>query len=230
MKPARSAFARSDLGATVPDMSGAPGTSPLAPNRVAGTARLLATALYDDPAYGILFPQEKGRRAGLEAFFTGHLRTHLPHRCTFVRVGDEAEVQATVTLRPPGGIATPAGALIRAVVPFALAHGLRVVPRLSQVKNLYEKLEERAAEGKPYWHIHMMAVRPERQGQGIGGSLLEDVLGAVPAGSAPIVLTTHKEINVRFYQRAAFEVVHRETVHPSSTEPYEVWCMRREPA
>ena len=71
----------------------------------------------------------------------------------------------------------------------------------------YEDLEARAAGDDPYHHVHMMAVRPELQGQGIGGALLRDVLRDVDA-SAPVVLTTHKPENVVFYRRADFEVVH----------------------
>jgi predicted N-acetyltransferase YhbS len=74
----------------------------------------------------------------------------------------------------------------------------------------------------------MMAVAPELQGKGIGGALLESVLRRAARDPAPIVLTTHKAINVRFYQRAGFRVTHEERVAPAGAAPYAVWCMRRD--
>ena len=200
----------------------------LSSQRVAQTARLVASALHDDPAYAFLLP-EQARPAGLEGFFRGHLGTHVPHRCSYVREDAAGDVTATVTLRPPGGMSISAPTLIRALAPFALAHGLGVLRRLSQLKNQYEHLERRAAKGTRYWHVHMMAVRPELQGKGIGGALLEEVLATTDGSAEPIVLTTHKEINVRFYQRAGFLVACKETVRLGGAEPHLVWCMRRMP-
>jgi hypothetical protein len=54
------------------------------------TAALLAAAFDEDPAYGFLFPDRHGRRAGLEDFFTRNLHTHLPFRCAHVGVAEGA--------------------------------------------------------------------------------------------------------------------------------------------
>jgi ribosomal protein S18 acetylase RimI-like enzyme len=199
--------------------------STLSKHQTSEVARLLATALYDDPAYGFLFPKQAARSRGLADFFHGHLGTHVRHRCTFVRSARDGSLIATVTLRPPGGISVPPLVLALGLLRLAVGHGFESVRRLLSLKHVYENLERRVADGEAYWHVHMMAVRPDLQGQGIGGNLLREVLAAESRRS-PVVLTTHKEINVYFYRRVGFEVVLRETVSLPGCKPYEVWGMR----
>ena len=195
--------------------------------QVAEAAGLLAAALHDDPAYAFVFPS--GSKPGArEEFFCRHLSNHVPHQCAFVRAGTRGEVDATVTLRPPGGVPLSRFTKLRAFVPFGFAHGFDVLRRLSQIQDAYEAFERRASSG-PYWHVHMMGVRPELQGKGIGGALLDDVLATTRGSREPIVLTTHKEINVRFYQRAGFDVAFEELLPLPASQPYRIWCMRREP-
>lgn len=195
--------------------------------QVGGAARLLASALHDDPAYAFVF--RPGSRPGaLEAFFRRHLANHVPHRCAFVRASARGDVEATVTLRPPGGVPLSRLTLWRAFVPFAFAHGFGVLERLTRLSQHYEELERRTAPGPRYWHVHMMGVRPDLQGKGIGGALLDDVLATADGTPEPIVLTTHEPQNVRFYERAGFEVALEETVRLGPA-PFQVWCMRRAP-
>jgi GNAT superfamily N-acetyltransferase len=139
------------------------------------------------------------------------MRTHLPYRCTYVGIIGRALV-ATVTMRPPAGVSISLLTMIRrGLLPFALAHGHRAVRRLFTLKNTYDALESRLARGQQHWLVHMMAVDPSRQGKGLGTHLLNRVLDTAVApratGSAPpAVLTTHKQRNVIFYQRAGFVV------------------------
>lgn len=200
---------------------------------IAATAALLAKAMDDDPAYRFLFPREQERRAGLEDFFRRNLRTHLPYRCTYVGVV-EANVVATVTMRPPGGVPISMWTLIRrGLLPFALTHGHRAVQRLLTLKDTYDAIETRVARGELHWFVHMMAVEPSEHGKGLGSRLLRIVLDATagkvpPAAAAPAILTTHSQRNVVFYQRSAFEVDRVEEVSLMGDRSYSVWCMRRQ--
>ena len=201
----------------------------LCAERVAETARLVATAMHGDAAYAFLIPDPGARPAGLAEFFRARLGMHVAHRCSYLREGDDGAVTATVTLRPPGGVSAPVATLVRAVVPFALRHGVGVVRRLAYLSATYERLEREAAGGRPYWHVHMMAVRADLQGRGIGRALFADALAAAPRAGAPIVLTTHEARNVAFYERAGFRVTAEETLRPPRATPYQVWSMRRDP-
>jgi GNAT superfamily N-acetyltransferase len=205
---------------------------PLEPADLGATAVLLAAAFEEDPGYGFLFPNRRERRAGLEDFFARHLRTHLPYRCTYVAVIGSAVV-ATATMRPPDGFSISVLTMIRrGLIPFALAHGPTALRRVFAVKKQYDALEARLARGERHWLVHMMAVAPARQGQGLGSRLLDRVLKTTvdaPAtrGEPAAVLTTHNRRNVVFYERGGFELVGVEDVSMMGDAPYPVWCMRR---
>jgi len=205
-------------------------TERLGRGRLAHAAALLAESLFDDPAYAFVFPDARTRRVGLERFFRLHLGNHLLHRCTFVDDTEDLPVAATVTLRPPGGIRVTRLAQLTAASKFVAAVGPGPLKRLLQIARLYEELERAAAGGRPYWHVHMMAVAPSRRGRGVGRALLERALDTRAGATEPVVLTTHKPLNVRFYERAGFRVVAEQRVAPDRRQGHPVWSMRRDRA
>jgi ribosomal protein S18 acetylase RimI-like enzyme len=203
---------------------------PLTEENLERAAWLLAHAFEVDEAYRYLFPDSDARTRGLHDFFAGNLRTHLPHRCTYVAQDGAGRVLATVTLRPPGGVHISLWTMLhRGLLPFALAHGYRAVQRLFWLKHTYDALEAAAADAAPHAHVHMMAVVPEQQGQGVGSRLLAHVLGVGAAVTArhPTVLTTHLPRNLTFYRLHGFEVVSERPLQPPGGKPYTVWSMRK---
>jgi len=195
------------------------------------TAAMLAGAFEVDAAYRYLFPDPARRPHGLADFFGGNLRMHLPHRSPYALLDAHERPYATVTLRPPSGIHVSTLTMLRrGLLPFALRYGRDAVARLFWLKRTYEALEARAARGAPHFHVHMMAVAPDRQGHGHGAQLLDQILTRelAKAPGVPTVLTTHLPRNLVFYRRAGFEVVGEEVMHPPNGEPYTVWSMRRE--
>jgi ribosomal protein S18 acetylase RimI-like enzyme len=204
----------------------------LTPADVDRTARLLASAFDDDPAYAYLFPDAAARPLGLRDFFRRNLATHLPFGCTFVEK-DQGELLATVTLRPPEGVKVSALTMIRrGLVPFAIDHGAGAVRRLLALKRAYDDLERAASRSRPHWHVHMMVVAPALQGRGVGSKLLaaalDRAIGARAREGHEVVLTTHKPRNVAFYRRLGFETIDERdiTVDPQATR-YRVWSMTR---
>lgn len=211
--------------------SSAPTLSTLQAEDVATVAAMLARSFEVDAGYRFLFPDASTREDGLADFFRRNLRIHLPHRCTRVARDGSGSV-ATVTVRPPGGVHVSMATMLRhGLVPLAMARGLSAIRRLLWLKDTYDALERELGGGRPYWHVHMMAVRDDRQGLGLGSRVLGAALQECDArdGSLPVVLTTHLEKNVVFYRRAGFEVVSERTMTPPSSGPYTVWSMRRRP-
>jgi ribosomal protein S18 acetylase RimI-like enzyme len=203
--------------------------TPVRAEHVAALAPMLARAFDVDAAYQYLIPDAAKRLAGLTEFFSGNLRVHLPYACTHVSLDDRGPC-ATVTLRPPGGVHVSTLTMVRhGLLPFAFAHGRSAVKRLLWLKKTYDALEAEAARGQPHWYVHMMAVRPDQQGRGLGSRLLERML-AETADRVPrlqCVLTTHLRQNLAFYQRAGFEVTDERTLEPPDGSRYTVWSMVR---
>lgn len=207
----------------------------LEPQDVPEVAQLLARALDDDPAYAYLLSGTGvARQAALREFFASNLRVHLPFACSHVLCDRQGRILATLTLRPPGGVTITLAAMLRyGLVPFTLRNGPFAVRRLFRLKSIYDELEVLLGQGKPFWHLHMMGVLPEAQGQGHGSEILSELLADIvdveptPGALHPAVLTTHKERNLAFYERAGFDVVHAQTLSIPQGPSYRVWGMRR---
>jgi len=208
---------------------GALRVAPLEVGSVDALAALLASTFDADEGYRYLFPRADERPRGLTDFFTRNLQVHLPYRCTYVAHDAEGQLLAAVTLRPPGGIPISLATMLRrGLLPFALAHGRAAVKRLFWLKDTYDALELSAARGEPHWHVHMMAVRRDHQGRGVGSALLGRVIDRVGNSKHPTTLTTHLPENVAFYRRASFVVTAEQTLQPPGERAYTVWSMRRE--
>jgi GNAT superfamily N-acetyltransferase len=72
----------------------------------------------------------------------------------------------------------------------------------------------------------MLGSSPSVQGRGLGGSLLDSVLGRCDDEGWPAYLETSLERNVAFYSRRRFKV----TGETSLPDGPRVWFMWREPA
>jgi GNAT superfamily N-acetyltransferase len=77
-----------------------------------------------------------------------------------------------------------------------------------------------------HWYLMILGVDPPLQGQGIGGRLIQPVLGEADRDGLPCYLETAKARNVPFYERHGFAVI-EETDAPDGG-PH-MWLMRREP-
>ncbi|MHB1891097.1 MAG: GNAT family N-acetyltransferase, partial [Acidimicrobiales bacterium] len=77
-----------------------------------------------------------------------------------------------------------------------------------------------------HWYLATLGTDPDRQGQGIGSSLLGEVLARCDAEATPAYLESSKERNVPFYARHGFEVT-RELKAPGGGPT--LWLMWREP-
>jgi len=202
-------------------------------NQIVPVASLLADAFVDNAAYGFLFPDLASRKEKLADFFERNLRTHLPYRCTYVWLPEPDNVVATVTLRPPSGVPVSIWTMIRrGLVPFALMNGWSAVRRLFYLIEHTERIDKEASRGRAHWHVHMMAVRPDRQGAGIGTQLLREVFSADGGPSTsehPISLQTERPENLRFYGRLGFETQRDYQLGGvMGGQPFRTWTLLRE--
>jgi ribosomal protein S18 acetylase RimI-like enzyme len=87
------------------------------------------------------------------------------------------------------------------------------------------KAHKCAVQGR-HWYLWGLGVEPSRQGQGIGGMLIQPVLERADASSLPCFLETMNEKNVSFYEKHGFKVVSDAEVPRHGLR---VWAMLREP-
>ena len=105
-----------------------------------------------------------------------------------------------------------------------LKFGLSAMGRFLAANHV-EKLRAQLAP-EPHWYLWVIGVEPERQGRGLGSSLVEPMIAQADADGLPCYLETHKERNIAFYEKHGYNVVHSGNV-PGGGPAY--WCLKREP-
>lgn len=196
---------------------------PLRPDEAPAAAALAARAFHDDPLFVALHPDASRRDRAFAIEYEAYLRRiYLP-----AGIAEAAEVDGRI-----GGLALwlpPASlsglrwrewsclpALVRAV-------GLRRLPGVVREYAAFDRAFP--TEGR-FHYLGLLAVAPELQGQGVGGSLVRVGLARADRDGVGCYLETGTEANVAFYRRLGFDVAGR---IPLPTAPTH-WAMWRPPA
>lgn len=103
--------------------------------------------------------------------------------------------------------------------------GVRGFSRLLAYDAIAARLHHAYAAG-PHWYLSALGVEPQRQGQGLGGALMQPILARADAQGLPCYLETHRPGNVQLYQRHGFQICCH-TEEPG--HPVLVWAMLRPP-
>lgn len=158
------------------------------------TIATIVAAFENDPVERWMFPE------------LGEYERHFP---TFVRAfGGEAFAHGTawqvddfaaVALWLPPGAEADAEAIGRV---FAETVAAGKQDDLAAVAGQMDDLHP----DEPHWYLPWLAVDPARQGEGLGGALLEECLARVDADRMPAYLETPNPRTVPLYERHGFEV------------------------
>jgi GNAT superfamily N-acetyltransferase len=79
---------------------------------------------------------------------------------------------------------------------------------------------------EPHWYVWLLAVDPQRQGQGVGAALLRLLTTRAAVQNVPVYLWTVQPKSVPFYEHLGFQVV-THAIEPSSRLPF--WTFRCNP-
>ena len=79
---------------------------------------------------------------------------------------------------------------------------------------------------EPHWYLDHIAVRPDRQGRGLGVALVDHGVAAARADGVPAFLITSRPGNVGFYERRGFAVSAAEDAPDGGPH---LWFMRFDP-
>jgi GNAT superfamily N-acetyltransferase len=200
----------------------------LDPSQIEVAGEMAARAFHTDPAATYIFRDEKRRHRLFSHAMAGVLRYGCRYGEVYTTPGVPAGV--AVWLPPPGrrGLAHPL-AVLRILRTGMAAFPFRCRPDELLRSAVLELPGARPGAGafrRPHWYLWLLAVDPERQGSGIGNSLLQPVLARADAEGLPCALGTMKESNVAFYGKRGFEVIGERSCPAGGPR---IWTMWREP-
>jgi GNAT superfamily N-acetyltransferase len=196
----------------------------LAPHQIKEAGEVLARAFYDDPAFAWILPDDANRARALSWLMgTGVRYGHM-----FGRVHTSSgNVASGAVWLPPGDTIMSPLRMIRAgmmLAPFKF--GVGSFRRFLSATNHLEHLHKRDVSPQ-HWYLMILGVDPPRQGQGLGGAVIQPILARADRENLPCYLETAKERNLPFYRKYGFEVA-VEADFPHGGPHF--WTMLRQPA
>ncbi len=192
----------------------------LAPDEREAAAQALVRAFWDDPLMMYFFPEDGLRRTLLPILMRGAVKLAAPHRETFT--AEAAPIGAALWL-PPGKSKIPLASILRIMLPDVWRWRPRSLRRFLAVMDEFDKKHPK----QDHWYLMVLGVDPPRQGQGLGGLLMSDVLGRADRDGLDAYLETQKARNVLFYEKHGFTVV--EHFDCDGGRGPESWTMLRTP-
>lgn len=184
-------------------------------------ARLvLGRAFHDYPLMQYAVRDTERRLRGTTALYGAILRDCLRHGEVFA-----ADGAAVACWLPPGTEMPNFARQVRAgMLGLPWRFGVRGFRRLLDYDKIAQRLHHQYAH-KPHWYLAALGVEPDRQRQGLGSRLLEPQLARADRDGHVCYLDTHRESNVRLYERHGFRVMWEGT---APGHPVTVWSMRRD--
>ncbi|MDQ4063811.1 MAG: GNAT family N-acetyltransferase [Actinomycetota bacterium] len=180
----------------------------------------LARAFQDDPMMRYVLPNDARRARLLPWNFSVLLRYCLPYG----EVLTTPDLSGVACWLPPGSGTKEAWGMLRSGMVLApLRLGPAAFVRFMGLTAYMDAARERIVP-TPHWHLFGIGVEPSRQGEGIGGALLDPALARADAHGLPCYLETQTERNVEFYEKRGFKVSEASTVRG-----LRVWTMLRTP-
>jgi ribosomal protein S18 acetylase RimI-like enzyme len=190
---------------------------------VPAMADALALSFHDDPVMAWLFGDDEARTVR-------HLRRYMAHEA--VRHLQHPDVYTTADHAgaalwdPPGhwkvGFGQVMG-LMPVMIPGLKHRVVRALRGLARIEALHDQ------QPSDHYYLAVLGTRPERQGHGIGTSLLHPVLHRCDAEGVGAYLESSKESNIPFYRRHGFDVVD-EVPLPGGVSVWGMWRDPRPPA
>lgn len=187
----------------------------LGPQHRAAAVATLAAAFQTDPAVSWIIPDPAERARRLPRMFAWLWDDHQRHGIALGTPGCEA-----VTLwRLPGKV--------HHHDPLWPTEGLRLLRifgrRILRASTVGDAIGAHLAKGEHWYYLRYAGVRPDCQGQGLGGLTIRAGLAEAAAAGKPALLETATESNVGIYLRLGF-AVHEEWDVPAPGGPH-FWSM-----
>lgn len=194
----------------------------LDPARHGAMAASMARAFQSEPNFEYVLPDPSLRAKVLPWVFrrsVAGIAESLGQAFT-TEAGEGGAFWIAPSRRVDFGVAVRAGIL---GAPFRM--GLGGAGRFAKLGKRVEEVRKSQLREEPHWYLMALGVDPSRQRRGIGGALLQPVLGIADRSVAPCYLETFAERNLAFYGRHGFQVC----VEDSVPDGPRFWGMIRRP-
>jgi len=209
----------------IPILDGAYFLRPIAFSERGKTANLLAKVFLVDnhPSYGYVYGQEEKKdevawMAFLSWLFLANLGLFVSNRqmvgCFDCKTDNLVGFYMfhDPTCEEPGVIMW----LLNGILWVPVKFGLPLFRRLLEVQSDGVVVREFQTKKIKHWRLERMAIEPDLQGKGLGSAMLKArILSEADKLKMPIILSTQKTINVKFYSKLGFERVHQQHFGPS---------------
>ncbi|MFF4353331.1 GNAT family N-acetyltransferase [Streptomyces sp. NPDC001530] len=177
--------------------------------------RLLDVAFQDDPVSGWVFPDEGYRRA--------------THHKLMAAFADVVLAEGRVDVAEDGvacalWLSVPAEEHVDEDGPVQLREA--VDPGNERVELIGRLTADVHPGGRAHEYLWMIAVTPERQGEGLGTALIQSVLDRCDDEGLPAYLEASNARSRKLYERLGFDLVGRPLDLPDGPQ---MWPMWREP-
>ncbi len=176
---------------------GAGAARPATPADVEAITAAFATAFFNDPVWGPVFPDEARRAEQAAVMWRVYAAAALRYPWTFVTPGVEA---AAVWIPPGGEELTDAEARQLGELMEATAG-----PEAAKAAAEIEARFAAARPGGDFYHLTILATHARHRGRGLGMGLLAQTLARVDAEGAAAYLESTNPANNERYQNAGFE-------------------------
>jgi ribosomal protein S18 acetylase RimI-like enzyme len=191
-------------------------------SKIPRASDVLGRAFQDDPLMKYLMPEDTRRARLLPRFLGTCVRYGYLYGEVYATAGPDG---VAVWLTPANPTLTYGGMFRSGMLAASLRFGLAGVGRFMNLGRYTDELHRRSVPG-PHWYLFLLGVEPARQGQGIGGLLIEPVLARSDADNVPCYLETPTERDVGFYQKHGFKIMVDGEVPNGGPR---LWTMLREP-
>lgn len=202
-------------------MTTATSVEQLASSQYDRARHVLGRAFHDYPLMQYAMPDAARRLRGTTALYGAILSDCLRHGAVY----GADNIAAVACWLPPGtGVPGFVRQLQAGILKLPLGFGLRGTQRLLAYDKIAQRLHHEYAP-EPHWYLASLGVEPDRQRQGLGSRLLEPHLAQADRDGHACYLDTHRESNVRLYERHGFHVTWQGT---APGHPVTIWSMRRD--
>lgn len=173
-------------------------------------ANILTDAFKTNPAYSTIFRDKDHLEEGLLWLFKANLciLNQKEILTNVVKDKNSGKIIGTFTIIPPQGVKKDLSIYSKIRLPYFISKfGIKTLFRMLSLDSYNKKLLTEAMKTSEYYYLHMMVIKEEYRGTGVGSmvlkSTIQELINSKPKCRS-LGLTTQLPENVVFYSRLGF--------------------------